>query len=476
MPLSYDELVQERTFEQCLAQMQRRLLGVGFISMEGRGTGRMELHGVPSGMQVGEQAAVLVEVTTAGTRGTARLRYSINGGDSWYAENVLVPGSGLVALATTGITMAFYPGPVGQGTSFEVGDTYKARLNNQPFPVTSWGPSGAAQRLIEKFSEVFEHFATVQKQIGRSGIMRLAVGMGPWADITAEELYNLKRKPGTVARHRLLFTDTAGEGPFPLEAGDVWMVADNGLRFVNDAAGTIPKGGTLTLTFSAEAQGAAYNVAVDSISTFVNVLPGVTATNPDLGTGSSIIRQGSDPESDAELYERCRQRWPSLGFSPTQDVYALWAKSVSDEVTRVAVYPSLTVPGEVELYLAGPSGGVSDEAVATVDDFIQPIVALTNTALVQKAINHVITVTGTLHIQSAFLGTAPGEAQTECNSYLQSVPISGKVFDTGGIAEALTRPAGVVDLDLTSTGDVQLARGEVAVPGPYNLTVVEYTG
>ena len=162
---------------------------------------------------------------------------------------------------------------------------------------------------------------------------------GAWLDLVAQNFYQLTRNAAVATLGTVTLTDTNNAGPFTIAAGQLWigdtpsLATSTPYRYSNVNGGTVPQGGTLTLTVAAESPGAVYNRPAGNLSTLLTSLPGVTVTNP----SNWISVQGADVESDLALATRCQGQWSALGKGATAATYDLWARTASAEVTRTKV-------------------------------------------------------------------------------------------------------------------------------------------
>lgn len=465
MPPSLGSLLQEKTKEDTLNMLGDAFAGLYPVQKQGLGTGELKLTGTPTGSY-----SVKVEVTTAGTLSTARVRYSLDGGDTWAASNVLVPANGQVVLGSTGVTLSFDPGRAPSSPAFALGDTYVFDLVVPTFPVRSWQPFDTGRTLLEILAVALATFYRLIRNAIAGGFGRFANDQ--WIDLWAGEFYSETRNEGVQAKHRVLLSDPLSSGPHTITVGRFWVVSSTGKRFSAAETVTLPKGGSVYLTVVAEAAGSEFNVAIGSIRTLITTLPGVTVNNPDKGNGTSLVQQGTNRETRDELYQRCRLKWSTLSQIGTDNLYEYWTKKASTQVKRVLVRRNLAVPGEVQVVLAGPTGAVSADVVAAVDEALQAnATPLTNTTTTIAAVNYVLPVAATLKCQPGYQGTAPAAAENALVLFLQTVPLEGVVYD-GPIISALMSPPGVLDVTLTWAGDIQLPALGVVVPGTITLTPV----
>lgn len=457
MGLPLEQLINPPDRETIRTRLLRALQGVGFTQRpSGYAPGSVYASGIPI-----VETLLLVKVMTAGQLGTAQVQVSTNGGVS-YGATATIPSNGLLAVSGTGVTLNFSNGPTGVTESFKVGNIFGIQLNLSDFQPTSWQPGSTPLTLLETDAQLSEDIYTLAVAIAKGGFLNYSED--DWLDLVGENLYNLERLGGTFARGSLVLTDAGGAGPFVQAAGSLWARSASGLLYFNESALTIPASGTVTATFKAEKKGQAYNVGNNTITALATPLAGVTVNNPNPGSGTWILTQGTDPESNPLYRSRCRARWPSLGpaTATPEEVYDLWARTASAEVTRTKPRPSPTVPGEVELFLAGASGPVSSQAVDDVDDYIQPRVALTNTLLVQNATAFPVTVTANIYVYAGYEGQVAIECAANLTALFTELPLGGTLY-VSNIIETLSLPVGVRNVTVAApAADVVLTALQVA--------------
>lgn len=481
---TFDGLLRARSKEDFFAQALDGLQGRGVVYQTGLGTGTLTLSGLPT-----IAGALVVEVVTGGALGTAVVHVSTDGGSN-YGSNVTLPSNGVVVLAGTGVTLTFANGAEG-GDTFVEGDTYTATLAPPSFAVTAWQPGSVPRKLLEVDAEANEERDLLDRDIAAGGYLEFAdptvadtQPAGPWLKLLARSRYNVEPKTGTQARGIVVLTDTIGSGPFTFAPGDLWVASTGGKRYTNVTGGTLAKTTnlaapeTLSLYFAAEGLGSEYNAGNGTVTTLITTRPGVTVTNPAIGTtGTWLTVQGTDPETQGQLRARCMARWPSLGAGRPEDAYMYGATTASTEVTRVRVVTSPTVPGEVDVYLAGSAGPVSSGVVSTVQTALNLITPLSTVTVVAAATAKVVTVSGTVKVKAAQLATAQATAEANLAALFSTLPIGGDtdagtpgILDLSALIAAIAPRSksgasltGVVDLDLTApTGDTTFATNEVA--------------
>ena len=450
------------------------------------GTGGLTLSGAPAAAY----PKVVVKIVTAGELGAAVFQYSLDGG-STFSGNVTVPASpGLYVLGSTGVSITFVPGPSGGGTSFAVGDTFTFALNTPSLQVTAWQSGSGLRTLLEIEAAALGDLGTAQVTIAASGYLQawlnpssLGLSAPPpdaWLDQLASNVYQLTRQTAAATKGRATLTAAGGAGPYTVAAGSLYIADSAGRRYFNTSGGTLTLGGTLLLDWSAEAPGQAYNIALGSAMTIVaGALAGVTVALTDAGTGTWITSQGSDAESNVALATRCQARWPALSQRPTAAVYQLWALSAeaaaghATTITKVLAQADPAIAGQVDVYLAGASGGAGVQAVTDANAYIQARVPLTTSAVVAAASNAAMTVGGTVSYYASKTTLAAVQAAVQANlaAYINGLGIgpdnagSLKVYWTEIVA-AIGSAFGVRNVASPTlnggTTDPSLALGQVA--------------
>ena len=427
MALTLAQLLASRTKVQLRAQLLQALQGVGFVrhtgasgAGTGQGTGSVSVSGVASA-----DADLVVKIIDTGELGAASFEYSADAGETWSAETT-VPSGGTYALSSYGVLLTFARGPTGSGDSFVEDDLYACTLAAPTLPTTSWQTGSVPLTLVDNDAQVCEDFDRLITAVASGGFIDYATGN--WLDLLAPNVYGITRNPSGFTTGTVLVTDAASAGPSTVTAGQIWVANAAGKRFSNVSGFTLTRGGSISVAFKAESPGAAYNLGNGTITTVVSApLAGLTVSNPDPGPGSWISQVGVDTESDAALRIRCKARWATAGIAANADGYAFWARTASASVARVYVEVSPTVEGEVDVYLAGPTGTVSAGDVDDVQDYIDPRIPLTSTCVVAAATEHPVTVMATVYVDATHLLSAPSEAEAALEEYFASLGIGDDV-------------------------------------------------
>lgn len=452
------ELLVAPSLEEQRTLMLRSLSGIGRVTRKGYSPGTLAVEGTPTtAMQA------VVEIVVAGNLGTATYRASPDDGATWTIP-AAIPSSGRVTFDTT-LTLVFAPGQAGSGVSFLAGERYSFTTTLVPFQATSWQPGSAALQLVEMDAEATTDVQRMVQRVAAGGFLDTADG--PWLTLLSKFFYALDRLPGVFARGTVRLTDVAMGGPHSIQVGH-WFASTSGRRFRATAAATLPAGGTVNVPVEAESPGAAWNVGAGAITRLVNPIPGVAVTN----LANWLTQAGADEESDVALRRRCRARWPSLGTGAVAASYDLWARTASPEVTRTRATTHATIPGTVELVVAGDGGPISAGGMLAVAGYINPRVPLCTSLILSNAIPLSVPVTATLYVAAALRDVAETEATANLEQLARELPIGGTLYRSN-IIEALSMPAGVRNVDVVApAADVTPLPAEV-VSFAIALTIVE---
>ncbi len=238
----------------------------------------------------------------------------------------------------------------------------------------------------------------------------------------ADQLYQNEKRTGTRARLYVTLTDT-GQGPNTFDVTTVGFSTGIGGKIFNGVAAetdsfgnpvvtkTLAKNGTVRVYVDAEELGSAYNIAANTLTTFIRgVLGGVTVTNPVGSQSDSLGIVGTDAESDTNLQQRNRKQWETLSAGATQGMYEKLARDSDPQITRVSVRTNLdlTDPGLVTIFLASDAGAVGGSVVANAQNAIAPLllggprIPETARAVCMSASNLAVAVAGTIIVDSAY--------------------------------------------------------------------------
>lgn len=354
---------------------------------------------------------------------------------------------------------------------------------------TSWKPGAVARTIIAGLSVVVAALSTMQSQIAKLGFLEFAEG--DWLTQVAFYVYGVDRDLGTFASGTLTF-DNASGAVYSGSPGDLIVSSSvTGKEYRNTASYTIGALATgVSIAFEAVEVGSDSSAGAGQIDTMVTSLTGVSVTN-----ATALV--GTDPESDATLRLRCKEKLGALSPNGPSDAYAYFARSAtkadgtSAGVTRVRVIPDGT--GTVAVYVATATGAVTGTigdtttALGAVDASIQDnVVPLCVTANVASVTTVPTNVTYQIWVRST-IGMTNAQVQAAIESGLETFfsthPIGGELVDSdpgamyvdairAAIADAL--PLGsIVKLEITTpAANVALTESQVATLGTVTCTAV----
>lgn len=215
-------------------------------------------------------------------------------------------------------------------------------------------------------------------------------------------------------------------------------------------------------------------------------------------SGSPIIQQGADAETETAFRRRCSNRWPALSPIPVAATIDLWSHLASDEVDRVSSQANPNTPGGILVTIASSVGPASPQAQIAVEDYIGPrllgyqgvpspggvLLSPAETVIVASATAFNVLAAGPVRVPKAILATAQVAADVAWIAYLADLPLggqSGSVVELAKLGEILA-DAGAIDVpsvlaNLTVngvSGDAVIPAGSVAVPTGSLLTSIAW--
>lgn len=471
MPLTLEQLTAPISKEEWLAKLLAAFQGrFHVVHYPAQGTGQLSTSGTPTAA-----ADVVVKIATTGELGTAYYQVSTDGGGT-YGSSALVPGGGGPVVVANGVSVTFAAGPTGSDDSFVAGDLYSFSIGIPSLRTTAWQVGSTALTLAEGHADVMADRDELIAAVAKGGFNELAEGA--WLTLLARNVYNNERLVGAQAAGTVRLSCSASAGPYTLTAGQVWVSTTDGHRYVNTAGGVLASGGTLDLAFQAETSGAGFNVANNTITILSTAFAGVTVNNPDPGSGSWLTTQGTDDEGDSALRGRNRAKWPTRGVAANAEGYEQFAKDATASgaggvtpITRAKASASVSVPGRVDVVVAGSAGAVGGSTVAAAQSYIDGLTALTSVAVVVSAVNKAITVSGTVLVKSAQATSTQAAAEADLAALARGTQIGAAQglpleFIIAAIVGPLngdgTNNRGITQVTITApTGDTALAPNEV---------------
>jgi uncharacterized phage protein gp47/JayE len=339
------------------------------------------------------------------------------------------------------------------------------------FPTSSWASGSVPRRIVESLGVIGQDTLALIANLGRGGYLESARGV--WLTLLARSFYLVERHPPVFARGIVVLADAAGNGPTVIAPRSLWATSTSGRRYQNVDGGTLPKNGTLPLTWEAESPGSLWNIPANTLNRLATPLPGVTVINPPLEVGKLawLAQAGTDEEPDESVRERCRARWPELGTGTTALVYAAWAKTASDEITRLRVFENAPYNGQVRIVAASAAGALPPDALQAVRDYIEPRRTLTVKVTVDSATDVTVPVRGTLYVKAAFYRGAQKALSDALTAYQSTLDIGSPIY-RAQLIEELMSPEGAINAVLLEPAvDTPIAQTAIATLVP-NITVV----
>lgn len=285
---------------------------------------------------------------------------------------------------------------------------------------------------------------------------------GPWLDKSAG-LHALARREGTKAAAVIHFT---GKDGVTVPAGTQFFTL-SGLEFLLMYDATLVDGiGTGYL--QAAAVGDGYNVDAGEITQILRNIAGLGSWRNEEAVG------GTDPESDASLFERIDFRRKRPATSGNENHYIGWAREC-DGVGAVKVQRLWDGPGTVRVIIVGDDGRpVDDVVVANCAAYIETQRPVTAEVTVISAKGAPIDVSATVILDgTAALETVRSEFVSKLDTYLLSLGFEETVVYYTRIGALLSSVSGVVDYEdlLVNGGTDNVVTDNIAVPVSGEVTL-----
>lgn len=238
-------------------------------------------------------------------------------------------------------------------------------------PFTNLNPSAAIRGLLEVIAKVIADLYGLVKTIMQQSFVQTATGT--WLDLKVREM-GIVRRAAVKTRVYLTFSCNAPAAQnITIPAGTICKsqkdASGNDYRFITVEEGILEEGQTSVLVIAeAELPGRDWNVGQDTITRMVTRITGINVVTNGVGY---LIREGSDPESDAQLRQRAIGKWETLGLGGTREAYRNWAMSVSG-VTAASVLDDFPFgPGTVGVVILSENGVPSAELINEVHQYIK---------------------------------------------------------------------------------------------------------
>lgn len=348
-------------------------------------------------------------------------------------------------------------------------------------PVSSWQAGDPTRSLYHLESEILSSLESSVVGYIESGFLDYATG--DWLKVVAKQGFNVDVPEATFATTDVVLTNDGG-GLYEIEAGDLTLKCTiSGKTYKNTTGGTLASGPgtTLTITVIAEEAGSDSSAGAEEIDDLVTGLLGVTCSNEDAAVGI-------DEQDEEVTRQQCRDALGNKSPLGPPAIYSYVARnpelSGTTAVTRTRVY-STSDSGDVTVYLAGPSGAVTEADRALVEEaYTTWATPLCFTIETLSASEVVIPITYELWLYKSSGKTAE-EAAEDVEAALEEMfatrPIGGDIIppETEGklyksmiesVIRATFPDAFRVSVTLPED-DADIANGEVAVLGTVTPTV-----
>jgi hypothetical protein len=212
------------------------------------------------------------------------------------------------------------------------------------------------RELIEVLSQKIADESKIAAAITAGGFLDSATG--DFLTFLSKSVYGVDQILATFGTTSLTLTNSGGVS-ITLAAGDVKVSsadpASLGKTYESTTGGTVPVGGTLSVTIVADEAGTGSNAGAGTITSFVTPLLGLTCSNP-----TALV--ASDAESEEALRVRCRESLAKASPNGPADAYNFFAKTATltdgsgAGVTRTRVVQN---NGSLIVYVASAAGAVA---------------------------------------------------------------------------------------------------------------------
>jgi hypothetical protein len=349
-------------------------------------------------------------------------------------------------------------------------------------PVDTWQPGDPTRSMYHVLAEKLSLLEANNDGYTRSGFVGLAEG--DWLKLHASQFYGIDVPGATFASTSVQLTNNGG-GYFDIEPFDLtFRNVVTGKTYRNTSGGVLRSGpGTvLFVDVVADEVGSASNAAAGEIADLVTVLLEVSCTN-------ATAAVGVDEQSKEVTREQCANKIAAISPNGPAEAYVYVARETrltgTVGITRARAYPNST-NGQVLVYLAGPSGAVSNaDRSAAESAIVQWANPLCNTPIVASAVPVSVPVTYTLWLYQSVNKSAAvvqSEVQAALIKAFATRDIGGDIIppaNTGALYQSFVAttiqelyPQSFRVLVTLPGGDVALANNQVAVLGAVNGTVV----
>jgi uncharacterized phage protein gp47/JayE len=333
-----------------------------------------------------------------------------------------------------------------------------AALQGRGFVTDDWHSGGWERTLLEVDAAALADLYLSAVEVAKGGYGSLA--RGAWLEAWAWDLFGLERYPAVRNVCRLELRAEGWAGPYTIAERQLWAstAQQGGLLWNNTEGGTLPPGGSLLLTFEAEAPGAQYNVPGGSVRFLATPLPGVSVTNPP----GAVLVAGAEAESDASLLRRARLQWAKLSQGRVRDFYEAYARDADPTITKVRILDQHPRGiGTVDVVLWG-EGGLGPDAVAKANALIQEYRGIDADVWVYAATPVLVSRSYRLEVRSGYKALAQAAVTAALSRLERELEIGGTLYHAA-VIEALMVEHVRNAVPLGGSSDVVLGPAQVAV-------------
>jgi uncharacterized phage protein gp47/JayE len=238
-------------------------------------------------------------------------------------------------------------------------------------PFTNLNPSAAIRGLLEVIAKVIADLYDLLKSVTAQSFVQTATGA--WLDLKVREM-GIVRHPALKARVRLTFSrSTPADRNITIPAGTICKsVKDSSgrdFRFFTTSEAVLEEGeSSVMVEAEAESPGADWNVGEGMVTRLVTKIAGVESV---VNHPESLLREGSDSESDENLRSRAIGAWECLGLGGTREAYRTWALSVPGVAAASVLDDFPFGPGTVGVVILGSTGAPTPALLADVLSYIK---------------------------------------------------------------------------------------------------------
>lgn len=155
--------------------------------------------------------------------------------------------------------------------------------------------------------------------------------------------------------------------------------------------------------------------------------------------GNWLFQFGVDLESNVDLAQRCKDRWPTLSQAPTDGSYRSIIKnaqsatfpSLGAQATNILVVTDGYVNNKINLIVAGPNGTLSSQALTDLQAWVNAFAPITDFPVVTSPNTDTITIGGNVFISGAVNAPPQSIVQDNINvalqDYIDAVGINGTI-------------------------------------------------